>query len=435
MKLLVISGAFPPMASGEAANTFHLCRRLAAIGVEVHLLTTHQPRIEPIDGVKLTSIMRRWSWREAGKLRRVIRDTAPDAILLIYLGGIYRNHPMVTFTATFAKRLLPGVRFVTRFENPMFVSDRQGSLTSRALRKVAVKWAGGNRCSYGFGTLLRDSDGVIALCEYHLGRLRDEDPTIERKGVLIPPPANVSLMPDRDGALRARGRQAIAAPANAFVVGYLGYLYPVKGVETLLHAVALLVSQKLTVRLVILGGSGDVPGVDEGTVSYYDQMRQLALDLGLAGLTTWSGGFSAVGDDVAASIHAADAFVLPFDNGIHLNNSSLATLASYGVPVIATREHTDRAFIDQENVLLCPPRNPAAIAEAINNLISHPELAAKLRVGALALARDYFNWDTALQRTLNSLMAAPTGESSRFNRREPVLTPAPDAGGERDSAE
>ena len=49
MKLLVISGAFPPMASGEAANTFHLCRRLAAAGVEVHLLTTQQPRIEQVD--------------------------------------------------------------------------------------------------------------------------------------------------------------------------------------------------------------------------------------------------------------------------------------------------------------------------------------------------------------------------------------------------
>ena len=112
-------------------------------------------------------------------------------------------------------------------------------------------------------------------------------------------------------------------------------------------------------------------------MSYYDQMQQLAVDLGLAGLTTWVGAFSAVDDDVAGYIHAADAFVLPFDNGIHLNNSSLATLASYGVPIVATKKHTDRALVDQENVLLCPPRDPAAIAEAINKLIEHPELASK----------------------------------------------------------
>ena len=414
MKLLVISGAFPPMASGEAANTFHLCRRLATAGVEVHLLTTWQPRIEQVDGAKVLPIMRRWSWGEAGKLRRVIRDTAPDAILLIYLTGIYRHHPMVTFTPTFAKRLLPGVRFVTRFENPTFVADQQLSLTSRVLRKAAAQWAGTNRCSYGFGTLLRDSDAVIALCEYHVERLRAEDPTIERKAVLIPPSANVPVVADPDGALRTRGRQAISAPTNAFVVGYLGYLYRVKGVETLLRSIALLASQKLTVRLVILGGSPDVAGADEGTVSYYDLMRQLAVDLGLSALTTWTGSFSAVNDDVAGSIQAADAFVLPFDNGIHLNNSSLATLASYGVPIVATKEHTDRALIDQENVLLCPPRDPAALAEAIKKLIDHPELAAKLRVGARTLARDYFNWDTAIERTLNCLMATPTRESSPF---------------------
>jgi polysaccharide biosynthesis protein PslF len=409
MKLLVISGAFPPMASGEAANTFHLCRRLAAAGVEVHLLTTEQPRIEQLDGVKLYPIMRRWSWREVGRLRRVIRDTAPDAMLLIHLSGIYRHHPMVTFIATFAKRVLPGVRFVTRFENPMAAAKQQPSLTSRALRKTAVRWAGADRCSYRFGTLLRDSDAVIALCEYHLERLRDEDLAVERKGILIPPPANVPVVADPEGALRTRGRHTISAPTNAFVVGYLGYLYRVKGVETLLRAIALLVSQKLTVRLVILGGSPDIPGADEGRVSYYDQMRQLALDLGLSGLTTWIGTFSTVTDDVAGAIHAADAFVLPFDNGIHLNNSSLATLASYGVPIIATREHTDRALVDQDNLLLCSPSDPTAIADAIKKLMDHPELAAKLRVGAHALARDYFDWDTAVQRTLNSLMATSAG--------------------------
>ncbi|MGH6609532.1 MAG: glycosyltransferase family 4 protein [Burkholderiaceae bacterium] len=201
----------------------------------------------------------------------------------------------------------------------------------------------------------------------------------------------------------ARGRNAIGASTNTFVIGYLGYLYPIKGVETLSRAIALLVSQKLAVRLVVVGGSAKVAGADEGAVSYYDQMRQLAVELGVDELTTWVGAFSAVNDDVAGYIHAADAFVLPFDNGIHLNNSSLATLASYGVPIVTTREHTDRALVDQENVLLCPPRDPAAIAEAIRKLMEHPELAAKLRVGALALAREYFNWDTALLRTLNSL--------------------------------
>ena len=96
--------------------------------------------------------------------------------------------------------------------------------------------------------------------------MRDEDRAVESKSVLIPPPANVSIKRDHDGGLRVRGRQAIKAPETAFVIGYLGYLYPIKGVETLLRAIALLVARKLTIRLVILGGSGDVAGVDEGTV-------------------------------------------------------------------------------------------------------------------------------------------------------------------------
>ena len=165
---------------------------------------------------------------------------------------------MITFVATFAKRVLPGVRFVTRFENPMFTAEQQPSLTSRALRKAAVRWAGAIGAAMRFGTLLRDSDAVIALCEYHLERLRDEDPAIERKGMLIPPPANVSVVADHDGALRTRGRQAISAPDERFRRRLSRLFISVKGVETLLRAIALLVSQKLTVRLVILGGSPDV---------------------------------------------------------------------------------------------------------------------------------------------------------------------------------
>ena len=76
----------------------------------------------------------------------------------------------------------------------MFTVERRPSLMKRALRKAAALWAGADRCSYAFGTLLRDSDAVIALCDYHLERLRDEDRAIESKSVLIPPPANVSVV-------------------------------------------------------------------------------------------------------------------------------------------------------------------------------------------------------------------------------------------------
>ena len=35
----------------------------------------------------------------------------------MYIGWIYDSHPMVTFAPTVARKLLPSVPFVTRFEN------------------------------------------------------------------------------------------------------------------------------------------------------------------------------------------------------------------------------------------------------------------------------------------------------------------------------
>jgi glycosyltransferase involved in cell wall biosynthesis len=57
-------------------------------------------------------------------------------------------------------------------------------------------------------------------------------------------------------------------------------------------------------------------------------------------------------------------------------------------------------FTAQENVLLCPPKDPKALAAAIDSLISRPELRQRLRTGALELAHEWLSWDKAVKRTI-----------------------------------
>jgi glycosyltransferase involved in cell wall biosynthesis len=74
------------------------------------------------------------------------------------------------------------------------------------------------------------------------------------------------------------------------------------------------------------------------------------------------------------------------------------------LPTITTQgETSDVAHIDRDSVLLCPPKDPEAIAAAIEELIDDPELRKRLHLGALDLARKWFSWESATARTVSTL--------------------------------
>jgi hypothetical protein len=100
----------------------------------------------------------------------------------MYIGLMYKFHPMVTFLPTLSKRLFPNVPFVTRYESAFVGADpSKTGIVSRLFRKLMVQWAGGKDVAYSSGTLLRDSDAVIALCERHRAMLHEEWPPVSQR--------------------------------------------------------------------------------------------------------------------------------------------------------------------------------------------------------------------------------------------------------------
>jgi glycosyltransferase involved in cell wall biosynthesis len=103
-------------------------------------------------------------------------------------------------------------------------------------------------------------------------------------------------------------------------------------------------------------------------------------------------------------LYAADICVLPFDQGVVLNRSSLAAAAAHGLPIITTRgEQLESHFQDGKNVFLCRPKDPEALALAIFSCMKNPHLIQDLRNGARQLAEDCFSWDKAVARTIGGL--------------------------------
>jgi glycosyltransferase involved in cell wall biosynthesis len=399
MKVLIISAAFPPMRAGEADHTLHLCQHLAARGLDIHVLTTKKNVVTSRFPFKVYPIMQNWTWSDLPRLANFVKHCSPDAILLIYSGWIYNDHPMITFVPTLLKILLPGVPFVTQFEIEYI--SRRFSLLTRAILKVMRCWGGSESTDYiFFGTLLRQSDRLIVLSQRHQARLSEHFPRTSSKSVVIPPPPIMHLCPENNGVSRQLGRKALGVQSDDFLLAYFGYIYSNKGIETLLKAFQMVSSQRSNVRLVMIGGSLGSSHHPAYAQSIYELVKQL----GIAEKVIWTGEYAWDSTEASFYLHAADAGVFPFTEGVTLNRSSLAAAATHGLPIVTTKGATvETPFIHQKNVLLCPPQDPQSLASAINSLISCPELCQQLRVGALELAREWFSWEKAVERTITAL--------------------------------
>ncbi|MFY9574548.1 MAG: glycosyltransferase, partial [Blastocatellia bacterium] len=105
----------------------------------------------------------------------------------------------------------------------------------------------------------------------------------------------------------------------------------------------------------------------------------------------------------------SDAFVLPIDIGVQMNNSSFAAAASHGLPIIATRgDKLEEQFVHQENVYLCEPQDPDAMATAIKVLMHDSDLRTRLAEGALRLSEFWFSWEKVIERTFSTLKEVGT---------------------------
>ncbi len=77
--------------------------------------------------------------------------------------------------------------------------------------------------------------------------------------------------------------------------------------------------------------------------------------------------------------HSSDAFVLPTNNDVS-SWVALEAMAT-GIPVVITPQGGITDIVcDGETGLLIPPRDPAAIADAVNRLHTSPALRYKLTV-------------------------------------------------------
>ncbi len=393
MRVLFITGEYPPMQGGVGDYTRALGRALGEAGAQVHVLTSslagaerrrpseaHEPTIHPL----MTSGCSLW-----GQSLRTVAGLKPDVVHVQYQAAAYGMHPAVNYLP-WRLRLLHGrPRFCTTFHDLKvpYLFPKAGPLRRQTILALA-----------------RGSDAVVATNPLDWAQVAASGLT-ERLHA-IPIGSNIDC---RQPAAYDRPKQRArwgAGPGD-WLLAYFGFLNANKGGETLVRCLADLLRAGHPARLLMVGGQTGAS--DPTNVAYLAHVKQLIADLGLSERVAWTGFTDPA--EVTANLMAADCAVLPYREGASLRHGSLMAALAHGMPIITTlaadgttpepraANSAFPALRDGESALLVPADDPAAAASAVVRALTEPGLARRLSQGALVLS-DNFAWKAIADRHL-----------------------------------
>ncbi len=392
-RILCVADVRFPVERANGIQTIETCAALARRGYAVRLVVrpdTTVPARDPFDyyGVERDPRLTIERVRVAGPapLRRM-------GFLLGALArarGTRRDDVVLTRDLGFASLYL----HARRSDSARLVYESHGFAPAVSRERPAMLTGAAPPSALKLRRLLRREARVWRQADGYATITRGlADELVERFG---PRPA-LAVVPDgaRIDAGRRFEARAIATPA---VIGYSGHLYPWKGVDLLLDALADLPG----VHAIIVGGH---PGESD-----LGRVQKRAGELGLASRVVFTGMVRP--REVAARLEPADVLVLPNPataaSERYTSPLKLFEYLAMGRPIVASDLPAFREVVrHRENALLFEAGSGPALAAAVRAVVGDPALARSLGRRAFETAHDY-SWD-ARARRLDGLLSEDAG--------------------------
>lgn len=222
--------------------------------------------------------------------------------------------------------------------------------------------------------VLRHVDGIIATVGSQVTLMDEIFPEHARVAVL-PNGVDLAAFTDESGASRtADGR---------FHLRYAGQFLAWKNTDIMIEAL------KYLTPSVVLDLAGGKPGTEEQT---RHAIEAVARRHGVEQRVRYAGFLPA--RDVPAFLMRANALLLPLGNNVQsryfTSPMKLFEYAASGVPMVVARQPTTLSLVrDGEEALMVSPDSARELADAVNRLMSSPELAARLAACAREWVRQY----------------------------------------------
>ena len=390
MKVLFVTGEFPPMQGGVGDYTREIGMALRGLGCEVAVVSSALTGPVAQDAESTTNltvhrIIKNWGWSSWSTLLDLVRRERPDVVHIQYQAAAYGLHPAINLFPRRLRRLgreRPRTAVTFHDLRVPYLFPKAGLLRAWIVHKLA------RGCDLAI-TTNRDDHETLRQA------LRPGRPV----QALVPIGSNIAPPHTLAGYNRDAWRAKWGAEPGDLLLCFFGFVNDRKGVDTLLQALKLLVAEPgeaVNPRLLMIGGQTGAS--DPTNVAYLSRIRSLIDELGLDERVQWTGYTPA--EEVSGNFWAADLCVLPFRDGASFLHGTFHAALAHGIAIVTTRPRTALPeLIDGENIVLAPPGDPAALAEAIRRLAADAALRQKIGAGARALS-EQFGWGRIAADTL-----------------------------------
>jgi polysaccharide biosynthesis protein PslF len=394
LRVLMLSGEYPPQAGGVADYTARLVDGLRALGHQVSVLTG-RPQ-EPGCANGPTVRVREWGFQAWPPIEAAIAKLRPDVLHIQYQAGAYGLKGAVNMLPLWLRRRAGGPGLVTTLHDLRvpYLFPRAGRL-----RQLAME------------ILMRGSHAAIFVDPADLVKA---GPGAGRRW--IPVASNIPRTLPRDFD-RAAARRALGVTENDLLIGYFGFLTASKGAHTLLTAFRQLLDDGRSVRLALIGAAAGTSNPTD--LADEVEVAALARSLGLEPHIELTGYLPP--SQVSAKLIACDMLALPYVDGASFRRGSLLAGLEHGLPIVTTVPHSSaygsgkRTFVPGRHFLAVPPNDPFALAKAIRQLADDPLLRANLGSEARALAAEC-DWKAIAAETAEVYVECLGSRASRPSR-------------------
>jgi glycosyltransferase involved in cell wall biosynthesis len=223
------------------------------------------------------------------------------------------------------------------------------------------------------------------------------------RGLQLPPGRAVTILNAVVDA-PVRPRDAVRAElgaTDAELVVHVGRYVPLKNQALLLEALARIAPRRPRLRAVLVG-DGELRA----------ELEQRARQLGLGDVVSVLGPRT----DAVDVIAAGDVFALSSDS--EALPLTLLEAMTHGRPVCSTAVGSIPDLVaDGQTGLLVPPRDAAALAEAIERLLDDPALAERLGAAGRAAVLARYSVGTMVERTLAVYESVAASRERRYGSR------------------
>lgn len=399
-RILMVTNLFYPLMGGSEQVVFETSRRLVKRGHEVHVLTERTkpdwPVYEQVEGIHI----HRCQVRFGNPVIRFGSGIVNAARLFQRLSAEYA-FDLLHFHLTLSSI---GVLFCRASRRIARIASFYGHWDEEELveKRIRGRWNLGRLKARLFRKLqkfvLQRSSRIIVLSDYSRNQVTNLIGTAERC-VLIP--GGVDLERFHPAQDRSQVRARLKILPDQITLLTIRRLVPRMGIDTLIAAMTIILSQNPKVALII-GSDGPLRS---------DLERQVG-QLGLREQVRFTGFISP--EELPLYYQAADLFVMP-TRALEGFGLPVVEAMACGTPALGTAIGSITELIGSfDKRLLIPDATPETIAIAVHTLIHSMICEEGFRASCRQYVENHYGWDRIIETLEKTYQSVCQMSSSEF---------------------